>query len=491
MTSQAIGRSSRRVRHAVRAVVVPVAVVAVFLAGPALFPSLLGHSAYLFGTAGVLLCAALGGGFGAVLAGSLVILGGLLIDAEVGLGKQEEYARAVFYVCTTAAIAFSAEAVRGHRRQTAKAIADLAHREAVLRSLLDTSPDAMLVIDSHGIVSSFSASAERLFGWAEAEVIGHNVSMLMPAPYHAEHDGYIGRYLTSGEKQVIGKSREVVGLRKDGTKFPMMLHVGEVGLDQGRQFTGFVHDLTSLHAANDRTQELRNQLAHVWRMNSLGEMAAILAHELNQPLAAVSNYVRGARTMVARLELPDGALLEAVDKAGDQALRAGEIIRRMRSLIARNDVEQKPESLAAMIAEIDFITSLVAREANVVLRYNLADCSDHVLADRIQIQQVVSNLVRNAAEAMKESPYRILEITSRQTEAGWVVAIEDSGPGIARDMVDKLFNPLTSSKSQGMGLGLSISRTILENHRGSLWVEKSRLGGAAFCFMLPPVATSE
>jgi two-component system sensor kinase FixL len=282
----------------------------------------------------------------------------------------------------------------------------------------------------------------------------------------------------------------VTGLRKDGTQFPLMLYVGEVRLGDERQFTGFVHDLTSLHEANDRAQDLSDQLSHVWRMNSLGEMAAILAHELNQPLTAISNYVRGARTLVARLELKDDSLLDAVEKAGDQALRAGEIIRRMRGLISRNDIEQRPESLAEMISEIDFIITLVAREANVTVTYNLSEGLDQVLADRIQIQQVVTNLVRNAVEAMRDGPQRKLEISARPQDGDWLICVEDSGPGIAKEMEDRLFTPLASSKEKGMGLGLSISKTIVENHKGALWVERSHLGGAAFYFTLPSVVVN-
>ena len=448
--------------------------------------ALLSPSIYLFGLAAALAGALAVGPATAGVIAALALAGGLVTGRSNGLAPP------LIFSAAAVQIVWVAVWFRGFRRRSALTLSELANQEAVNRSIIETGPDAMLMIDSQGVVSSFSPSAEQLFGWKAGEVIGNNVSMLMPQPYHGEHDGYIRRYIATGERQIIGKSREVTGLRKNGTHFPMVLHVGEVKIGEQRQFTGFVHDLTALRDAHDRTQDLRVQLAHVWSMNSLGEMAAVLAHELNQPLSAIANYIRGARTIVARLELADDDLLEAVDKAGDQAIRAGEIIRRMRSLVARKDMNHQSESVAAMISEIEFMVALVARDGEVTVRYRLAEGPDEVQADRVQIQQVVSNLVRNAVEAMqgmarsnKRYDKPTLEIISEASEDGWVVRIEDSGPGIRAEMIDKIFEPLASNKAHGMGLGLSISRAIIENHGGQLWVDKSRLGGAAFCFMLP------
>lgn len=464
---------------------IAVSVALAALLAPAALPQLFGHSVYLFATAAVLVCAALGGPASTLFGAAIVVAGATRLDRIADIQPLEQQAQAVFFLITAGVTAYWARNVRLYQRRSVLALADLAEQKAVLQSILDTGPDAMLVIDRHGIVSSFSPAAEQLFGWKAAEVIGANVSMLMPAPYQAEHNGYVGHYLETGERQIIGKSREVKGLRKDGTHFPMMLHVGEVRIGEERQFTGFIHDLTALQDAHDRTQDLRAQLTHVWSMNSLGDMAAVLAHELNQPLSAITNYVRGARTIVSRLELPDDQLLEAVDQAGAQAIRAGEIIRRMRSLISTNNTDHQPEGLASLISEIDFMVNLLARDADIVVRYRLAEGPDEVMVDRIQIQQVVSNLVRNATEALRDRPVRIVEIKTKRNPGAWQVSVEDSGPGVASEMADRLFYPLASSKKQGMGLGLSVSRAIIEHHGGELWVENSRLGGAAFCFTLP------
>jgi C4-dicarboxylate-specific signal transduction histidine kinase len=237
--------------------------------------------------------------------------------------------------------------------------------------------------------------------------------------------------------------------------------------------------------AERRAEELRAQLTQVWSLNSMGEMASVLAHELNQPLSAVANYLRAARTLIAKQELDDDDLLDAVSRAGDQAVRAGEIIRTMRDLAARGGLAQKPESLSAMLEEIDFIVGLMIRDAGARVFYDLYRGPDIVLADRIQIQQLVVNLVRNAIDAVAKFPNREIRISTRPTEDGkFLTTVEDSGPGIDPNVMGRIFQPLSSTKPEGMGLGLSICSAIVENHGGRIWVEPSSLGGAAFSFVL-------
>src|ERR1700758_3815382 len=176
---------------------------------------------------------------------------------------------------------------------TGRKAAELAQRESELRlrSILDTVPDAIVVIDAQGIIQSFSPAAERLFGYASAEVIGHNVSVLMPSPYREAHDGYLERYLRTGERRIIGIGRIVTGRRKDGETFPMELQVGEFTFAGGRYFTGFVRDLTERRDAERRIQDLQAELLHASRLSAMGQMASTMAHELNQPLTAVTNYL--------------------------------------------------------------------------------------------------------------------------------------------------------------------------------------------------------
>ena len=220
-------------------------------------------------------------------------------------------------------------------------VAEVNSREAHLRSILETVPDAMVIIDEGGLIQSFSATAERLFGFTAGEIQGRNVSVLMPMPYRQEHDGYLGRYLMTGERRIIGTSRVVVGQRKDGSTFPMELFVGEVLLEGKRQFIGFVRNLTERHERERRLHEVQSELLHVSRLSTMGEMASTLAHELNQPLAAIANYLQGSRRLLK--DSPDKRatlVLDALDKAAEQAVRAGNVIQRLRDFVARGETER-------------------------------------------------------------------------------------------------------------------------------------------------------
>lgn len=224
----------------------------------------------------------------------------------------------------------------------------------------------------------------------------------------------------------------------------------------------------------------------------MGEMASVLAHELNQPLSAVANYLRAARTLIAHHEIDDDDLIDAVSRAGDQAVRAGEIIRTMRDLATRGGIEQKPESLSAILEEIEFIIGLMVRDADARVFYDLYQGPDVVLADRIQIQQLVVNLIRNAIDAVAKFPNREIKISTRIDPDGRLMTtVEDSGPGVDIAVMGRVFQPLASTKPAGMGLGLSICRAIVENHGGRIWVEASPLGGAAFHFVLARTGVSD
>jgi two-component system sensor kinase FixL len=230
---------------------------------------------------------------------------------------------------------------------------------------------------------------------------------------------------------------------------------------------------------------LRAQLGEAWSLNAMGEMASVLAHELNQPLSAVANYLSAARTMIAKLELEDDTVIDVITRAGDQAIRAGEIVRTMRDLAARGAAEQKPESLSAILAEIEFIIDSLVRESDARVDYVLYQGMDVVLADRIQIQQLVLNLVRNALDAITRFVNRDIRISTRLDSDGrMVTTVEDSGPGVDANVLDRIFQPMLSTKPHGMGIGLSICRAIVDHHGGRIWVETSPLGGAAFSFVL-------
>lgn len=358
----------------------------------------------------------------------------------------------------------------------------LREREAHLLSVLATVPDAMIVIDTRGIIQSFSATAEKLFGYLPEDAIGRNVNILMPEPYRSQHDGFLARYMATGERRIIGVGRLVVGQRKDGSTFPMELAVGEMRSGDRRFFTGFVRDLTERQQTQQRLQDLQAELIFMSRYTALGEMASTLAHELNQPLTAATSYLNGARRLLDGKKPEDLPMVrQAIDNAAEQALRAGQIIRKLREFVARGENDRQPEDISKLIEEASALALVGARETGTHVSYDFHPAVGMVLVDKIQIQQVILNLMRNALEAMQDSPRRELRVSARPTDQELVeVSVFDTGSGIAPEVADKLFQPFMTTKAQGMGVGLSISRTIVEAHGGRLWAEPNPGGGTIF-----------
>jgi len=367
---------------------------------------------------------------------------------------------------------------------------ELRNREGHLRSILDAVPDAMVVIDGHGIIQSFSTAAERMFGYSEREAIGRNVSQLMPDPDRSRHDGYMARYRATGKRHIIGIGRIVTGKRRDDTTFPMHLSIGEMQTGGEPFYTGFARDLTEHQQTQARLQELQSELVHVSRLSAMGEMASALAHELNQPLAAISNYMKGSRRLLAGSTDANAPKIEsAMDRAAEQALRAGQIIRRLRDFVSRGESEKRVESLSKLIEEAGALGLAGAREQSVQLRFNLNPEADLVLADRVQIQQVLVNLFRNALEAMAQAPRRELIVTNRRVADDMIeIEVSDTGSGFHDDVKPNLFQTFFTTKETGMGVGLSISRSIIEAHGGRMWAEDNAAGGATFRFTLPAAA---
>ena len=258
----------------------------------------------------------------------------------------------VGFVVIGVVVSWGGEMLHQSRRRTIAMTRDALAREAHLQSILDTVPEAMIVIDERGIMRSFSSAAERLFGYRADEALEQNVKILMPTPYREDHDGYLQRYMQTGERHIIGIGRVVVGRRKDGSTFPMELAVGEMNSGNRRFFTGFIRDLTERQNTEARLQELQSELVHISRLTAMGEMASTLAHELNQPLSAISNYLKGSRNLLEdRSDENSTTIRNALDKAADQAMRAGQIIRRLRDFVSRGETERRAESIGKLVEE--------------------------------------------------------------------------------------------------------------------------------------------
>jgi two-component system sensor kinase FixL len=273
----------------------------------------------------------------------------------------------------------------------------------------------------------------------------------------------------------------------------MELAVGEMRSSDRRYFTGFVRDISERQATEARLQDLQSELVHISRLTAMGEMASTLAHELNQPLSAIGNYLKGSQRLLETADDEKSATMRnALDKAAEQAVRAGQIIRRLRDFVSRGETERRVERVSKLVEEASALALVGTRELGVDVRLRVQPEADLVVADRVQIQQVLLNLIRNAVDAMVDSPKRELTITTRLVAKDTVeVTVADTGPGIAPQIASQLFQPFITTTRQGMGVGLSISRTIVDAHGGRIWAEPNDGGGTVFRFTLPAVSEEE
>ncbi len=463
-----------------------------------LHPWLHGRASFLIFIPGVLIAAGIGGiGPGLLVTALSVVFGMLLLGNGTILAATT--LEAVVFAAIGVAISWFGELLRRTRIRSRRHAQDLRAREAHLRSILDAVPDATVVIDETGMIRSFSAAAERLFGHREAEVGGKNVSMLMPSPFREEHDHYISRYLTTGEKRIIGIDRVVTGQRKDGSTFPMKLEVGEMRSGDRRFFTGFIRDLTERQRTERQLQELQTELARLSRLTAMGEMASTLAHEINQPLSAISNYLQGCNRLLEGIDHPNATKVrDALAETTKQTLRAGSIIRQLREFVTHGETERHAEDINKLVEEASALGLVGAKDEGVKARFHCDPRVGLVMVEKVQIQQVLLNLMRNAIEAMEGCERKELLVATAPADPAKdekgrdlvEVSVADTGSGISDVIAARLFQPFVTTKPAGMGVGLSISKRIIEAHGGRIWAEPNPGGGTVFRFTLEP-ATDE
>lgn len=354
------------------------------------------------------------------------------------------------------------------------------------RAILDAAVDAIITIDHAGNVVEFNPAAQRLFGYSTQEVIGRNVRELMPDPDRSRHDGYIQRYLETGEKKIIGMGREVTGRRADGTTFPMHLSVGDA---KGGRFVGIIRDLSAEKAAEEEGRKLKDRLAEVDRFSLMGEMAAGLAHEINQPLSAIATYAQAGERLMAQEKVDMEALKETWPKISDQALRAGQIIRKLRSFVSKQEVREDRLDINKVVNDVLNLIEADARAEGITVTTEYAAELPPIMGDAVQLQQVLLNLTRNAVDAMRDGLHQEEGIrirTERVDDSQAVrVAVVDRGHGVSQQLADSIFHPFVTTKPDGLGVGLAVSRTIIQAHGGDLYYKPNPEGGSTFGFSLP------
>lgn len=413
----------------------------------------------------------------------------LAVAANIWLASREGVVDALINALLFAVVAWGiAElcwSLRRARRRSVELSVDLATRQAILDTVLTSVP--VLTLRRDGRIGRFNRAAEALFGRSSQDAAGRPTTDVIP---QLDIDDLFARS-TGGELDARDGHWEAV--RANGQTFPLGIRFGLLPASRnGEAAVLCLTDLTRSHQADAQARDLHAQLNKVWRLNSLGEMAATLAHELNQPLSAAATYLHASQMDMEKAGPLGDSARRTSELAKGQLLRAGKIIRRMRELLTLEMRSLGRERAGSLIEDLMPILNMIGRSRNVTIRTRTTPLDDNVRADRIQIQQAMVNLVRNAVEAVADDGTGQVVLVGRPlTDETYEISVEDNGPGIDPDQVERVFQPMTTTKSGGMGLGLSVTRTIVESHGGALKVGRSELGGAAFSFGLMRDGASE
>lgn len=408
----------------------------------------------------------------------VAVMGGLLLISIVVLAAWRY--RSIVDLNRTLA------ATVAERRQMENALHEAHERN---QAIVETALDAIITIDEHGLIESFSKMAEKMFGYSASEVIGENVSILMASPYREQHDAYLRRYRETGRKKIMGIGREVIARRRDGTDFPIHIAVGEMHLSGKRLFTGFLQDITDRKWAEEEARKRLDELAHMSRVHSMGQMASGLAHEINQPLSAIGSYAQACTLMLKSGSENADILRDSLEQIAQQTERAGDIVSRLRQFVSKGTTERARIDINGVVREVVELLTHEMNDHRIQLELDLDKQLPRVQIDKVQIEQVIVNLVRNAIDAMEVSTAGDRQLTvhtgARNPDGMIEVIVSDTGGGISQRAADRLFDAFFTTKSDGMGLGLAISRSIVESHQGRLWATANGDKGTTFRFTLP------
>ena len=362
------------------------------------------------------------------------------------------------------------------------------------KALLDAAVDAIIVIDHRGRIETFNSAAEVIFGFSAQNVLGKNVSLLMPEPYRSGHDDYIRNYLETGNAKIIGLGREVQGKRQSGSIFPIGLSVGEIPTDDQPKFVGIIQDITDRKRSEEEIHHIRERLSQFGRLSTLGEMAAGLAHELNQPLTAIATYTQACQRLIESGQSDDGEILATLKKCDAQAQRAGDVIRRLRQFVQKRELGRQEVSCEELIRDLAALAEVDARNNGISLTIDVAEGLPKIMVDSVQIQQVILNLIRNGIDAMlnmDQNDEGISVLVTKFENDQIKIAVTDHGSGITEEAEKKIFQPFFTTKSSGLGLGLAICKSIIASHGGVLSFTKNPSGGTTFHFTLPVISEAK
>ena len=367
--------------------------------------------------------------------------------------------------------------------------------EVYASAIVDTAAEAVITIDELGVIESFNRAAETMFGYSQQTAIGMDITQLMPEQYRRDHQAYVDQHVAeAGTVKHIISGRELTGKRKDGTVFPIHISISAFQGRHGRRFVGLLRDLTVQRAAEQEARLHRGRLAHIDRVNILGEMATGIAHEINQPLSAISMYAQSClRYLDAGNPKPD-RLHEALEKLSQQAHRAGAVIEHMQQFARQQDTDREQFDCNNLIRQVVTLADSEAVMRNIDIVLDLDEHPCLALGDIVQIEQVILNLLRNGMESMESvncQHGRQITLSTRCDSDTLTVTVSDSGTGVSAESADILFQPFKSTKQMGMGVGLTICQSIVQAHGGKLGYSNNEDHGATFQFTLPNFSVEE